>query len=77
MLEKLLKEIQGGGSLEIRALAQKLGTTPMMIKGMLELLEKQGYIQPFQSCDTSCDGCGLKAVCQPGARSEELRLWQA
>jgi len=64
MLEKLLTKIHSGGPLEIRALANQLGTTPAMVKVMLAYLQQQGYIQSYQACDVVCSGCIFQEKCK-------------
>lgn len=64
MLEKLLNEIRLGGTLEVNALAQKLGASPQLVTLMLEHLQRAGYLQPYASCGDGCSGCGLQGDCQ-------------
>ena len=47
MLEKLLQEIRAGGTLETRALADRLGASPQLIEAMLEHLQRSGLIQDY------------------------------
>lgn len=78
MLEQLLAEIQAGGTLEVRALAARLNTTPALVEMMLEHLARSGKIASYRRCEGACGGCGLKDACgHPGDRSADLRLWQA
>ncbi|HOG79629.1 MAG TPA: FeoC-like transcriptional regulator [Anaerolineaceae bacterium] len=77
MLEKLLAEIRSGGTLEIRSLAHRLDTTPEVVTAMLEHLHRAGYIQPYQTCSSACDGCGLKNACKTTPQAVRARLWQA
>lgn len=76
MLEKLLAGIRAGGTLEIRALARQLETTPEIVAAMLDHLQRAGYLQPYQTCDQACAGCGLKSACRTGAPAGGTRLWQ-
>jgi len=76
MLMKLLAEIRSGGTHEIGALAAKLGTTPALVSAMLELLSSRGYLQPYQSCVSGCEGCGLKGDCKTSGEADGMRLWQ-
>lgn len=75
MLEQLVNEIRAGGTLEIAALAARLGTTPQLIEAMLEHLQRSGLIQDYVSCSDGCLGCNLQDACRksPGA----IRLWQS
>jgi predicted transcriptional regulator len=75
MLEKLVEEIRAGGTVEIRELAIRLGTTPQLVEVMLEHLQRSGLIQTYVSCSDGCLGCSLQDACNkqtPGA----IRLWQ-
>ena len=76
MLEKLLAEIESGGTLETRALAHKLGTSPQMVSAMLELLERRGRLSLYQNCESACAGCELAGACQPIVKSKAMQLWQ-
>jgi predicted ArsR family transcriptional regulator len=75
MLQKLLFEIQSGGTLEPGALAARLGTSPQMVRGMLEHLERMGMLQAFSVCSSQgCEGCGLTSSCLPA--SARGRVWK-
>jgi len=75
MLQKLLFEIQSGGTLEPGVLAARLGTTPQMVRGMLEHLERMGKLQAFSACSTQgCEGCSLTGSCSPAAAAG--RVWK-
>jgi DNA-binding Lrp family transcriptional regulator len=63
MLERLLAEIRLGGTLETGALALRLGTSPAMVKAMLDHLQRRGYIQPYQAALDACRGCSLRRAC--------------
>ncbi len=76
MLEKLLKEIREGGTLETGKLAAKLGTSPAMVEAMLEHLRQMGYIQAYETCGDGCAGCSLSSTCQKDATSGQVQLWQ-
>jgi hypothetical protein len=76
MLEKLLQEIRSGGTFEVGKLAARLGTTPEMVKTMLEHLQRAGYIQPYVACDDGCAGCNLKGGCKVSDPADGVRLWQ-
>ena len=73
MLQKLLAEIQSGGTLEPGVLAARLGTSPQMVRVLLEHLERLGRLQPMQDCaPQNCGGCGLAASCA----SAPPRVWK-
>lgn len=74
MLEKLVKEIRAGGTLETRVLAARLGTSPQLIEAMLEHLQRTGLIRPYVNCGEGCRGCGLREACN---KQTAIRLWQS
>jgi hypothetical protein len=75
MLQKLLFEIQSGGTLEPGALAGRLGTSPQMVMGMLEQLERMGMLQAFSTCGSQgCEGCDLACSSPPAAAA--VRVWK-
>ncbi len=76
MLERLLNEIRAGGTLETGALSARLGTSPQMIQAMLEHLQRCGLIDPYVSCETGCQGCGLREACLQ-TQKDGLHLWQS
>jgi DNA-binding IscR family transcriptional regulator len=77
MLEKILAEIRAGGTLEVGALADRLGASPALVEMMLEHLQRAGYIQPYTGCAAGCGGCSLRSDCDPSSKVAGLRLWQA
>lgn len=76
MLENLLTEIRAGGTLEVNALAERLGATPGLVAAMLEHLQRTGYLRPYRTCGEACSGCSLKDACRAGDQAGGLRLWQ-
>ena len=76
MLEKLLQEIQSGGTFETGTLAARLGTTPELVKAMLEHLQRSGYIQPHETCNDGCAQCSLNNECLTSKGGERVRLWR-
>lgn len=74
MLEQLAREIQAGGTLEIGALAARLGTTPQLIQAMLEHLQRSGLVRPYANCGEGCRRCGLRDACNP---PPAIRIWQS
>ncbi len=75
MLHELLNEIQAGGTLEPGILADHLGTTPEMVRMMLEHLERLGKLHALPPCNTqACDGCNLSALCLP--KTGRGRVWE-
>jgi hypothetical protein len=74
MLEKLLTEIRGGGTLQPTALAAKLNTSVGIVEMMLEDLERRGFLtQVNNSCEESCGGCPLVGDC--ATTSPQGRMW--
>ncbi len=75
MLQKLLEEIQKGGTLEPNQLADRLQTTPEMIISMLDHLARLGYLRENLACaPTQCQGCPLQSSCHPESDSAP-KLW--
>ncbi len=76
MLERLLQEIRVGGTLEIETLAVRLGTSPHLVKAMLDHLQRAGYLQAYTStCSTACNGCSLQSTCTL-QKNGKPKLWQ-
>lgn len=75
MLEQLLQEIRAGGTLEIEALAARLGTSPALVKAMLDHLQRTGYLQPYESCQVGCSGCAVQNTCTLHHEGKP-KLWQ-
>ena len=76
MLEKLLVEIEQGGTLELGVLADRLGTSPQMIKVMLGHLEQMGKLADLAACmDSSCGACSLTGMCS-SEQGKGARVWQ-
>lgn len=75
MLQKLLEEIQSGGTLEPGILAARIGTTPQMVAVMLEHLERLGKLQTLPDCSSQgCDGCAVSGSCTTAPAGG--RVWQ-
>lgn len=72
MIERLLKEIRGGGPTTPVVLAHRLNTSPEMITAMLERLAQMGIIEAYApNCgDSACQGCSLDSYCQKPPRPE-------
>lgn len=72
MLEKLMTEIQNGGTLTPDILAERLGTSPRMVEAMLDHLARLGKLHnvaPVCSQGT-CSACALNH--QPHIRTVDL-----
>ena len=75
MLERLLAEIQSGGTLEPGSLAKCLGTTPEMVMAMLAHLARLGMLQRYLACNTqNCEACGVTSACSTA--KERGNVWQ-
>lgn len=76
MLERLLREIQNGGTLEAGVLAARLGTSPQMVAVMLNHLEQLGKLSNLAECsDVGCGSCSLAGVCST-EKGKGARIWQ-
>jgi hypothetical protein len=74
MLEKLLNEIRGGGTLQPAALARKLNISVGMVEMMLEDLERRGMLaQVNTGCSEPCGGCPLVGEC--AVTNPQGRMW--
>lgn len=74
MLKQLLQEIALGNTIDTTGLAARLGTSPEMVKAMLEHLERSGALINTQLCKGTCQGCGLAAQCHVGVN--ENKVWE-
>ena len=64
MLRKLLCLAAGMGTARSSELAQALGVSPALAQQMLEVLERQGYLNSVvQGCAIPCEGCPVEAEC--------------
>jgi hypothetical protein len=74
MLEKLLAEIQNGGTLRPAALAAKLKISAALVEMMLEDLERRELLaQVTTNCNEPCGGCPLVGDC--AIQNPQGRLW--
>jgi hypothetical protein len=77
MLQKLLAEIEKGGTLNPTLLAARLQTSPELVAMMLEDLERRGKLTRLSTdCGTAavCGGCPVATTCTPGSQSQ-ARVW--
>ncbi len=64
MLEQLLQMIRDEGGVYITLFARRLNTTPALVEQMLAHLERTGYLEAVQTCQTShCHGCRAASLC--------------
>lgn len=76
MLEKLIHEIQAGGTLEPILLANRLDTSPKMVMAMLDHLARLGVLQKLSKCtDSDCANCSLSRPCRT-QRKGSSNLWK-
>lgn len=75
MLERLLAEIQSGGTLQPTTLANRLGTSPAMVDMMIEELKRRGFLSEVDlACAQTCGGCPIQNTCI--SKGDLGRLWQ-
>jgi hypothetical protein len=77
MLQKLLAEIEKGGTLNPAALAVGLQTSPGLVEMMLEDLERRGLLSRLATqCSSAeaCGGCPTASKCTPGGQPQ-ARVW--
>jgi hypothetical protein len=77
MLEKLRELIRSGGTYEVQSLANELGTTPDLVRMMLEKLEQMGVVRANSNCESGCDHCGLKLDCKASnLKNQKNQIWE-
>ena len=77
MLRQLLTLLAQNEVIQVKDLAQRLQTTPAMIRVMLDTLERQGHLRkvtPTCGSDTPCETCPLHGLC--GLRGAPPPLWE-
>ncbi len=74
MLQQLLDEIREGGTLEVNALARRLGASTEVVVTMIEHLQRLGLVGRYNECGAGCGGCGLQDSC---SMRPAVRLWQS
>ncbi len=77
MLERILQEVDCGGTIDASALAARLHTSAPMVEAMLDHLVRSGYLKEYIDCGDGCSGCSLQAACDPGQGRTALRLWRS
>jgi hypothetical protein len=74
MLEKLMREIRDGGTLQPAVLAARLNISTGLVEMMLEDLERRGLLaQVDTQCSKPCGGCPLVGEC--AVTSPQGRMW--
>lgn len=71
MLQRLRELIRSGGTFEVRSLAVELGTTPGLVRMMLDQLEQMGVVRANPNCESGCGQCGLKNACKVGNKDKQ------
>ncbi len=75
MLEKLLTIINQGGTLDLNTLADKLDTSPELVKMMLDQLAAMGRLSNSEFCaGAACGGCSLSDACS--SKTDQIHLWK-
>ena len=77
MLERLLQEVQGGGTIDAAALAARLDTSTPMVEAMLDHLVRAGYLGEYIDCRDGCMECNLRDACDPEQVRRNVRLWHS
>lgn len=73
MIKKLLRLAAAMGTARSDELAQALGVSPEIAQQMLDLLEREGYLNSVvQGCSVPCERCPLHPAC---LFSNEARIW--
>lgn len=75
MLERLIREVRTGGTLQPAALAARLRVSPAMVQMMLEDLERMGRLARVETdCGAACGGCPVANMCVPRGDGKG-RVW--
>ncbi len=77
MLRQLLNLIEQEEISQVPELAQRLHTTPALVRAMLDTLERQGRLQkvaPTCGVEGACETCPLNGLC--GLQKAPPPLWQ-
>ncbi|MGC9360195.1 MAG: FeoC-like transcriptional regulator [Anaerolineae bacterium] len=78
MLQQLLRIVAESDVQSVRNLAQALDVTPDLVEGMLERLEREGYLErQIIGCEPSaCAHCAYRGYCGAEGRSLGTRGWR-
>ena len=75
MLEKLLQAIESGGTQDVNSLADRLDTSPELVRMMLEQLAQMGKLSNSAYCaGSTCGGCSLADACS--SKGDQIKLWE-
>ena len=73
MLQRLLELLKEGGTHHIAGLANALGTTPELVRVMLQDLARMGELKKISGgCGDSCSSCPVSGQCAAG---EPGQVW--
>ena len=73
ILKKLLHLTAGQGTESSAMLARELGTSPELVRHMLDELTQLGYIHAVvPGCSKPCEGCPLQSMC---LYRRQPRIW--
>ncbi len=74
MFERILSIMKRGGATTLEQMARELNTTPQVVAGAIDQMERSGLLRQMSaSCESSCSQCVFARQCQhfgPG------RVWQ-
>lgn len=77
MLDRLLELLREGDTRRISDLARELGTTPDLVRAMMEDLARMGYVKRGATeCSEECASCPMSALCVAGSGSQGRRSGQ-
>ena len=81
MLRDLLRLVSDQGVTQVEELAQRLHTSPALVRAMLDTLERQGHLRcssPTCGAAEACATCPLSNFCRAqGNAAPVLWAWQA
>jgi hypothetical protein len=63
MLERLLELLAAGEVASVSRLARTLGVNEPIVVALLEDLVRRGLLEVIESCQSSCEGCGVGKSC--------------
>ncbi len=75
MFDKLMLILKRGGAVTVDQMARELDTSPEMIAGAIDHMERAGWLRQMSvSCDAQCNQCVFVGDCQGPSQS---RVWRA
>jgi len=74
MFERLMSILKRGGTVTVAQIARELDTTPEVVSGAIDHLERSGWLRQMSaSCETSCNQCVFASECR---RYGQGRVWR-